>query len=416
MLKMGEIYYKEDSLESAYILFFKYVTLHIDKIRHHPDYKDVLPAEKKKVNNTVKVILSESEKIKAELRKIYEAEYEEWLKEAAMKAAQEEQRRKTEEKALQEKFHNEREKMMAIERDREVALWHQAQIDKEMDTRSSGPQIPPDNPPGYSEVFPGPSSSGAEYSPPPVYNPADYQDTPSAPSFFPETPTKLFNVPAFDRSTKPSAPPPISPPPSFYSTSNPSIPDRNSKPSYQSQGSVTTSGLRSVTVPTAFMKEFLTIAASNTARNIETCGILGGKLAKNKFVVSHLVIPKQSGTSDSCSMEGEEELWEYQDGEGLMTLGWIHTHPTQTAFLSSVDMHCQYGYQVMLPEALAIVCSPKYDETGFFSLTRDHGLQEIGRCTQMGFHPHPKEPPLFEEGSHVHLDATGKVIVKDLRF
>jgi len=171
-----------------------------------------------------------------------------------------------------------------------------------------------------------------------------------------------------------------------------------------------------VTVPTAFMREFLSIAASNTARNVETCGILGGKLAKNSFVVSHLVIPKQSGTSDSCAMEGEEDLWEYQDAEGLMTLGWIHTHPTQTAFLSSVDMHCQYGYQVMLPEALAIVCSPKYDETGFFSLTRDHGLQEIGRCTQVGFHPHPKEPPLFEEGSHVQLDAVSPVVVKDLRF
>jgi len=433
MLKMGEIYYKEDSLESAYILFFKYVTLHIEKIKQHPDYKDVLPTEKKSYFSTVKKILSQSEKVKAELRKIYEAEFEEWLKEAAELAAREEERRKREEKALQEKFHNEREKMMAIERDREVALWHQAQIDKEMgSSRGAGGQNHQDNPPGYDQVVSG-SSSGAEYSKPPVYNPADYQDTPpapyqdtpSAPSFFPETPTKVSNIPAFDRSTKPSAPPSISPPPPFPSSSNPSfppsssnpsIPDRGSKPSISSQSSLTSSGLRHITVPNAFMAEFLTIAASNTARNVETCGILGGKLAQNKFVVSHLVIPKQSGTSDSCSMEGEEELWEYQDGEGLMTLGWIHTHPTQTAFLSSVDMHCQYGYQIMLPEALAIVCSPKYDETGFFSLTRDHGLKEIGRCTQVGFHPHPKEPPLFEEGSHVTLDQSAKVIVKDLRF
>ena len=69
----------------------------------------------------------------------------------------------------------------------------------------------------------------------------------------------------------------------------------------------------------------------------------------------------------------------------------------------------------MLPEALAIVCSPKYDETGFFTLTKDHGMKEIGRCTVPGFHPHPKEPPLFEEGSHVRLDNGAKVVVKDLR-
>ena len=43
----------------------------------------------------------------------------------------------------------------------------------------------------------------------------------------------------------------------------------------------------------------------------------------------------------------------------MTVVGWIHTHPTQSAFLSSVDLHMQYSYQQMLPEALAIVCSVK---------------------------------------------------------
>lgn len=38
------------------------------------------------------------------------------------------------------------------------------------------------------------------------------------------------------------------------------------------------------------------------------------------------------------------------------------THPTQTAFLSSVDLHTHCSYQMMLPEAIAIVCSPKFNE------------------------------------------------------
>ena len=58
----------------------------------------------------------------------------------------------------------------------------------------------------------------------------------------------------------------------------------------------------------------------------------------------------------------------------------IHTHPSQTAFLSSVDLHTHLSYQLMLPEAVAIVCAPKYNETGFFVLTPDYGLDYIGNC------------------------------------
>lgn len=42
----------------------------------------------------------------------------------------------------------------------------------------------------------------------------------------------------------------------------------------------------------------------------------------------------------------EEEIFEAQDSRSLYPLGWIHTHPTQTCFLSSVDVHTQCGYQV----------------------------------------------------------------------
>ena len=93
----------------------------------------------------------------------------------------------------------------------------------------------------------------------------------------------------------------------------------------------------------------------------------------------------------------------------------IHTHPTQTAFLSSVDLHTQLSYQLMLPEAIAIVISPKYNETGIFSLTPDHGLNFIANCREQGFHPHPKDPPLFAELDHVTVDENSDVILVDLR-
>jgi STAM-binding protein len=66
----------------------------------------------------------------------------------------------------------------------------------------------------------------------------------------------------------------------------------------------------------------------------------------------------------------------------------------------------------MMPEAVAIVCAPRYKEyvvhvmfaniyksstfrTGIYMLTTSHGLDFIANCRQTGFHPHPAEPPLF---------------------
>ncbi|GBP63531.1 STAM-binding protein-like A [Eumeta japonica] len=121
-------------------------------------------------------------------------------------------------------------------------------------------------------------------------------------------------------------------------------------------------GLRTVVVPAALMARFQKLAAANTARNVETCGILAGILERNQLKVSHVIVPKQVGTADSCSTNNEEEIFHYQDQHNLITLGWIHTHPTQTAFLSSVDLHTQCSYQLMMPEAIAIVCAPKYNE------------------------------------------------------
>ncbi|RXM32162.1 AMSH-like protease [Acipenser ruthenus] len=121
-------------------------------------------------------------------------------------------------------------------------------------------------------------------------------------------------------------------------------------------------GLRSVVIPKDLSYKFLVLADNNTARGIETCGILCGKLTHNEFTITHVIVPKQSAGPDSCDVENVEELFSFQDQHNLLTLGWIHTHPTQTAFLSSVDLHTHCSYQLMLPEAIALVCSPKHNE------------------------------------------------------
>lgn len=173
-------------------------------------------------------------------------------------------------------------------------------------------------------------------------------------------------------------------------------------------------------VPVTLMESFLRLAEANTANNLETCGILAGYLKKRTFYVTTLIIPKQKSTSDSCQATNEEEIFEVQDKASLFTLGWIHTHPTQTCFLSSIDLHNHYSYQVMLPEAIAIVMAPT-DTTrkhGIFHLTDPGGMGVIHDCQESGFHPH-EEPldgtSIYEHCSHVYMNPNVKFDMVDLR-
>jgi STAM-binding protein len=101
------------------------------------------------------------------------------------------------------------------------------------------------------------------------------------------------------------------------------------------------------------------MAAENTRRGIEMCGMLCGSPVNNALFVSHLVIPDQTCTPDTCETQNEDTMLAYCMERDLMVIGWIHTHPTQSCFMSSRDLHTHSGYQVMMPESIAIVCAPR---------------------------------------------------------
>lgn len=130
--------------------------------------------------------------------------------------------------------------------------------------------------------------------------------------------------------------------------------------------------------PANLISTFKTAAAQNSSLNRETCGFLFGTVTRNTYTLTHLFIPKQSGTADTTqpSDQGEMEMFEFGSSNNLVGLGWIHTHPSQTAFLSSVDMHTQFSLQTLLPVAVAIVCSIKYNETRFLHLT-ELGMEKV---------------------------------------
>ncbi|KAI4260022.1 MAG: hypothetical protein LQ352_000518 [Teloschistes flavicans] len=156
--------------------------------------------------------------------------------------------------------------------------------------------------------------------------------------------------------------------------------------------------LRTIFLPPSLRHQFLSIAMPNTRANLEMCGILCGTLISSALFISKLVIPEQESTSDTCEMLNESDFFDYVDGEDLMVLGWIHTHPTQTCFMSSRDLHTHCGYQVMMPESIAIICAPSKGDWGVFRLTDPPGMRSILNCTQTGlFHPHSE--------SNVYTDA-----------
>jgi len=76
----------------------------------------------------------------------------------------------------------------------------------------------------------------------------------------------------------------------------------------------------------------------------------------------------------------------------------------------------------MLPEAIAIVCSPKYTpHIGYFRLTDNNGMNVISSCKKHGFHPHHENAKLFydafsNENDHGHVhNIKETVTVIDLR-
>lgn len=60
----------------------------------------------------------------------------------------------------------------------------------------------------------------------------------------------------------------------------------------------------------------------------------------------------------------------------------------QVCFLSAIDLHTQCAYQLMVPEAIAIVCAPTSNPSvGILTLSAE-GIRDVQHCALGGFHPH----------------------------
>lgn len=112
----------------------------------------------------------------------------------------------------------------------------------------------------------------------------------------------------------------------------------------------------SIFISKYLLDKFASNTVANTDANKETLGFMIGRLSESdkekqhgKFCITHIILPLQIGTNDSCSAlsgeHGEQAAGIFiRSDPKYFILGWIHTHPKFDHFLSSVDVHTSALY------------------------------------------------------------------------
>ncbi|XP_060624746.2 AMSH-like protease isoform X1 [Anolis sagrei] len=374
MERMASVYMEEGNLENAFVLYNKFITLFVEKLPSHRDYQQCAVPEKQDILKKLKdVAFPRTDELKKALLKKYNAEYQEYM--------QDKNKCKSEilKKLEQQQLIDAEKKRIAQLRQQQLETEQFQFFEDQLKKQELARDLKTKDGSAMSEQTDGSVLSSCISA---------HLNSALSTTIANKSDASAGQSPPISRALKPAA-------------------------TLSAVQNNVAEGLRSVVLPRDLCHKFLLLAEANTVRGIETCGILCGKLTHNEFTITHVIVPKQSAGPDYCDMENVEDLFSVQDQHDLLTLGWIHTHPTQTAFLSSVDLHTHCSYQLMLPEAIAIVCSPKHNDTGVFRLT-NAGMLEVSACKKKGFHPHTKDPRLFNMCKHI-IGKDVNITVLDLR-
>lgn len=377
MERMASVYHQEGSLENAYVLYNKLITLFVEKLPLHRDYQQCSSSPEKIfiMKKLQDVAFPRRDELKKRLEEKYSSEYTDYLNKS--QSAAEGRGQQVQRAPLLADDSEGRGQWLEAERQR-VAELRKRQIESEQFLR-------------FEEQLQRQERANHKTEQQVAQKVPDVTDG----SCVSQQPIRASAQPQGAGPNRTRAAP------------------VQSAAALASDHSPRVEGLRRVVLPRDLTPRFLHLAESNTVRGTETCGVLCGRLSRDELLVSHVVIPKQTSGPDFCDMENVEELFRIQDQHNLLTLGWIHTHPTQTAFLSSVDLHTHCSFQLMLQEAIAVVCAPRHNDVGVFRLSAA-GVSEVSRCRLKGFHPHSKDPPLFTVCKHVVLRDCA-VVLLDLR-
>lgn len=79
MVRMAKIYHNEGNRENAYILYLKFMTLFLEKIQLHPEYKTYPGPAKRATQERLRDVLIVAEKLRVRLLATYDAEHQQQL-------------------------------------------------------------------------------------------------------------------------------------------------------------------------------------------------------------------------------------------------------------------------------------------------------------------------------------------------
>ncbi|KAF0025970.1 hypothetical protein F2P81_022851 [Scophthalmus maximus] len=290
MERMAAVYLEEGSLENAYVLYTKFITLFVEKLPSHRDYQHCSIPEKQLIMKKLQeVAFPCKDELKKRLQEKYSREHTEYLRAQSQSVVvdgcgQQLQRLSLLDEDRRRFLEGERQRVAALRRmqiESEQFRYFEEQLRRQELANRRGEEV----------------EQKVETKVPAVTDGSCLSQ-------------KLIRDGVGSQGADP----------------NRNRPAPISQPAATLAGVHTqrVEGLRRVVIPRDLTYRFLLLADSNTARGIETCGVLCGRLTHNEFVLTHVVIPKQSAGPDFCDMENVEELFSFQDQQNLLTLGWIH--------------------------------------------------------------------------------------------
>ena len=125
------------------------------------------------------------------------------------------------------------------------------------------------------------------------------------------------------------------------------------------------------TIPKKVLDEFVKASQpmKKTRNDIEFMGFLLGTIEEDTKVVkvTCVFIPKQAGECDKVGQTSEKTnlaLLNASEKHNACLVGWVHSHPTFDAYLSSVDLHQHAQIQDSVDHAVAVVFD-KNDDPSF---------------------------------------------------
>lgn len=157
---------------------------------------------------------------------------------------------------------------------------------------------------------------------------------------------------------------------------------------------------RHVEISVGLLELFESIAAENTAKSLNTLGILAGRVEAQQngesssrserddssgiVRITALVIPAQTALPDRTSLRYEADVTDLLGKKSLVQMGFVQLCPNQSRLaLGSASASILARYQKKQPDAIGIVIAPRDPmRIQAFSLMEDYGLNYVLGCTE----------------------------------